>query len=123
MNVTDIASRRGEVDSVFDVLQKDASRLFGLWSLISRSITSTTPAFRQAVDQAAIADPSRGAEQLKRRRDRCRQQAHHGHQRSAAIQRARGDADGNLLRAAKLKPSSSRARRSLHNLAQATAAG
>jgi regulator of protease activity HflC (stomatin/prohibitin superfamily) len=104
VNVTDIASRRGEVGKrVFDVLQKDASRLFGL-EVTDFQINNIdyTPAFRQAVDQAAIAKTQvERAEQLKRQAeiDADSKKITAIGEANAVRERARGDADGNLLRA------------------------
>lgn len=104
VNVTDIASRRGEVGKrVFDVLQKDASRLFGL-EVTDFQINNIdyTPQFRQAVDQAAIAKTLvERAEQLKRQAeiDADSKKITAIGEANAIRERARGDADGNLLRA------------------------
>ena len=104
VNVTDIASRRGEVGKrVFDVLQKDASRLFGL-EVTDFQINNIdyTPQFRQAVDQAAIAKTLvERAEQLKRQAeiDADSKRISAIGEANAIRERARGDADGNLLRA------------------------
>src|SRR4029077_15073605 len=98
VNVTDIASRRGEVGKrVFDVLQKDATRLFGL-EVTDFQINNIdyTPAFRQAVDQAAIAKTQvERAEQLKRQAEidaDSKKIAAIG-EANAIRERARGDAD------------------------------
>ena len=104
VNVTDIASRRGEVGKrVFDVLQKDAQRLFGL-EVTDFQINNIdyTPQFRQAVDQAAIAKTLvERAEQLKRQAeiDAESKKITAVGEANAIRERARGDADGNLLRA------------------------
>jgi regulator of protease activity HflC (stomatin/prohibitin superfamily) len=104
VNVTDIASRRGEVGKrVFDVLQKDAGRLFGL-EVTDFQINNIdyTPQFRQAVDQAAIAKTLvERAEQLKRQAeiDADSKRITAIGEANAIRERARGDADGNLLRA------------------------
>jgi regulator of protease activity HflC (stomatin/prohibitin superfamily) len=104
INVTDIASRRGEVGRrVFDVLQKDASRLFGL-EVTDFQINNIdyTPQYRQAVDQAAIAKTLvERAEQLKRQAeiDADSKRITAIGEGNATRERARGDADANLLRA------------------------
>jgi regulator of protease activity HflC (stomatin/prohibitin superfamily) len=104
VNVTDIASRRGEVGKrVFEVLQKDAERLFGL-EVTDFQINNIdyTPQFRQAVDQAAIAKTLvERAEQLKRQAeiDADSKRITAIGEANAVRERARGDADGNLLRA------------------------
>src|SRR5262245_8250824 len=104
VNVTDIASKRGEIGKrVFDVLQKDADRLFSL-EVTDFQINNIdyTPQFRQAVDQAAIAKTLvEKAEQLKRQAEidaDSRRIAAIG-EANAIRERARGDADANLLRA------------------------
>ena len=104
VNVTDIASRRGEVGKrVFDALQKDADRLFGL-EVTDFQINNIdyTQQFRQAVDQAAVAKTLvERAEQLKRQAEidaDSRRIAAIG-EANAIRERARGDADANLLRA------------------------
>jgi regulator of protease activity HflC (stomatin/prohibitin superfamily) len=104
VNVTDIASRRGEVGKrVFDVLQKDAGRLFGL-EVTDFQINNIdyTPQFRQAVDQAAIAKTLvERAEQLKRQAeiDADSKRISAIGEANAIRERGRGDADANLLRA------------------------
>jgi regulator of protease activity HflC (stomatin/prohibitin superfamily) len=104
VNVTDIASRRGEVGKrVFDVLHQDAQRLFGL-EVTDFQINNIdyTPQFRQAVDQAAIAKTLvERAEQLKRQAevDADSKRITAIGEANAIRERARGDADGNLLRA------------------------
>jgi regulator of protease activity HflC (stomatin/prohibitin superfamily) len=104
INITDIASRRGDVGKrVFDVLQKDANRLFGL-EVTDFQINNIdyTPQFRQAVDQAAIAKTLvERAEQLKRQAeiDAESKKITAVGEANAIRERARGDADGNLLRA------------------------
>ncbi len=104
VNVTDIASRRGEVGRrMFDVLQKDASRLFGL-EVTDFQINNIdyTPQYRQAVDQAAIAKTLvERAEQLKRQAeiDADSKRITAIGEANAIRERARGDADANLLRA------------------------
>src|SRR4029077_10988963 len=98
INVTDIASRRGECGRrVLDVLQKDASRLFGL-EVTDFQINNFdyTPQYRQAVNQAAIAKTLvERAEQLKRQAEidaDSKKIAAIG-EANAIRERARGDAD------------------------------
>jgi regulator of protease activity HflC (stomatin/prohibitin superfamily) len=104
VNVTDIASRRGEVGKrVFDVLQKDAARLFGL-EVTDFQVNNIdyTQQFRQAVDQAAVAKTLvERAEQLKRQAeiDADSKKITAIGEANAIRERARGDADANLLRA------------------------
>ncbi len=104
VNVTDIASRRGDVGKrVFDVLHQDAQRFFGL-EVTDFQINNIdyTPQFRQAVDQAAIAKTLvERAEQLKRQAevDADSKRITAIGEANAIRERARGDADGNLLRA------------------------
>jgi regulator of protease activity HflC (stomatin/prohibitin superfamily) len=104
VNVTDIAARRGDVGRrVLDVLQKDASRLFGL-QVTDFQINNIdyTQQFRRAVDQAAVAKTLvERAEQQKRQAevDADAKRITAIGDANAIRERARGDADANLLRA------------------------